>query len=109
MKKYSKLLFFTFILLTIILFINPLNVKGITLSSITYTFKNDNLYNSTSINFNDTNTVNVRNQTYYNGTYPATYSFTDDIIGNNPIDFNIDESGGTINVIEVLDGHRNIV
>ncbi|MFX1476671.1 MAG: hypothetical protein ACFFCI_00940 [Promethearchaeota archaeon] len=43
------------------------------------------------------------------GTYPATYSFTDDAVGGNPTDWTVYETGGTVNVIADLDGHSQIV
>ena len=41
--------------------------------------------------------------------YPATYNFKDDADGDNPTGWTVDEGGGTINVIALLDGHRKVV
>jgi len=43
------------------------------------------------------------------GHYLGTYSFYDDIIGNDPIDWTVDETGGAVNVIEEWNNHNHIV
>ncbi|MBA7622878.1 hypothetical protein ES703_30265 [subsurface metagenome] len=53
------------------------------------------------------------NKTYtgpMNGYYPATYGFENDAIGSDPSGWMLDELGGnTINIIDNLEGHKNLV
>ncbi len=60
----------------------------------------------------DITIITPENRTYtepMSGYYPATYGFENDEIGTDPEEFVLYETGGTIEVIEELDGHRNIV
>jgi hypothetical protein len=43
------------------------------------------------------------------GYYPATYSFDNDAINTDPYDFGVWEGGGSVNVIDSLDGHNSVV
>ncbi|MFX1391487.1 MAG: hypothetical protein ACFE9Z_15590 [Promethearchaeota archaeon] len=43
------------------------------------------------------------------GNFPGTYSFTNDDIESDPDDWTIDETGGTINVIESEESHHMVV
>ncbi len=43
------------------------------------------------------------------GDYPAAYSFEGDDIGDNPAGFSVLESGGTVNVIGGIGGHKKVV
>ena len=106
MKIYKKYLILTFILLTLFYSFIPLNVKGIT-NDINYTFFNDNLYNSTDIDFYDN--VNMRDSGIYNSTYPATYNFKDDTVGTFP-DGWVDSSGvgSTAVIASEWQGHRKV-
>lgn len=56
--------------------------------------------------------ITPENKTYskaMNGYYPATYGFENDIISSNPQNFTAWEGGGTVNVINYLDEHRDCV
>ncbi|MFX1392355.1 MAG: hypothetical protein ACFFAH_02170, partial [Promethearchaeota archaeon] len=58
------------------------------------------------------NIITPENKVYsgpMSGYYPATYGFENDEIGSDPEEFSTSETGGSIEVIEVLGGHRNIV
>lgn len=65
----------------------------------------------------ESNLVYVDNFTTHNGTFlqngtifNSTYSFENDAIGGNPEDWIIDdESGGTVNVIEIEGDHHNVI
>ena len=43
------------------------------------------------------------------GYYPATYGFENDLIGTHPIGWNIDETGGTVQVYPDLGNHKKVV
>ncbi|KKM91317.1 hypothetical protein LCGC14_1229740, partial [marine sediment metagenome] len=43
------------------------------------------------------------------GVYNATYSFSDEIVGDDPTEWTVGESGGTVNVIYELGGHTKVV
>ncbi|MFX1408921.1 MAG: SBBP repeat-containing protein [Promethearchaeota archaeon] len=43
------------------------------------------------------------------GYYPATYSFDENDVGEDPIDWIVDETGGTCNVIEGIAGHKSVI
>ena len=56
--------------------------------------------------------ITPENKTYVeamSGYYPGTYGFESDKIGSDPTGFTIYETGGTIEVIEELGDHRNVV
>jgi hypothetical protein len=58
------------------------------------------------------NLITPENKTYTepdSGYYPATYGFENNLVGNNPENWVVEESGGTVNVISESDGHQNIV
>ncbi|KKM23200.1 hypothetical protein LCGC14_1617610, partial [marine sediment metagenome] len=43
------------------------------------------------------------------GVYRATYSFTDELDGTDPLEWTLSEPTGTINIISDLDGHNKVV
>ena len=43
------------------------------------------------------------------GYYPASFSFENDIIGSDPMDWSVYEVGGTVNVIDFLGNHKKVV
>ena len=108
MKKYNFYLNIISVLILILLLgFFTFNVKA-TNSTLDFIFEKDVLYdNDDNPSYNQT--FNVRNQTQFTGHYNATYSFENDTDGSNPTNFNVDESGGFINVISSLDGHDKIV
>ena len=85
---------------------------------ITYNFtkaehpeKRYEIYNP-KISGQEINITTPENKTYLepmNGYYPATYGFENDLVGNNPDNWIVEESGGTVNIISDLNGHKNIV
>ncbi|KKM64739.1 hypothetical protein LCGC14_1498340, partial [marine sediment metagenome] len=85
---------------------------------ITYNFtkaehpeKRYEIYNP-KISGQEINITTPENKTYFepmNGYYPATYGFENDLVGNNPDNWIVEESGGTVNIISNLNGHKNIV
>lgn len=60
-------------------------------------------------------TINIttpENKTYLSpmsGYYPASFSFENDIIGSDPMDWSVYEVGGTVNVIDFLGNHKKVV
>ena len=106
--KRNKL-FFTlsgFLLLTFIIVSLSINVKAA--NTLDFIFEKDFLYENVGIlPLNET--FNVRNQTVYTENYFATYSFENDEHGSNPLNFTVDETGGTINVLDNYDGHNKVV
>lgn len=105
--KRHRLSLFLISLLIITSVIGLLSVKGLAQTDLNYTFQNDNLYQSDDPLFNQT--FNIKDSEYSNGTYPATYSFTDDVSGSEPDDWIITLTDGSVEVIASLDGHEKVV
>lgn len=64
----------------------------------------------------ETGSVYVDNFTLNNGSFlqngtifPATYSFEDDTVGENPTSWTVDETGGTVNIISSFINHEKVV
>ncbi len=56
--------------------------------------------------------VTPENKTYtgpIDGYYPATYSFDEGALGEDPINWIVDETGGTCNVIGDIAGHKSVI
>ncbi|MHA1671117.1 MAG: Loki-CTERM sorting domain-containing protein [Promethearchaeota archaeon] len=56
--------------------------------------------------------ITPENKTYTtsdSGYYPATYGFENDKAGDNPEYFTTDEAGGEINIVDEVDGHKNVM
>lgn len=103
MKK-GKLFFLLSITVLLIIFIFPTNVLSVD-KDYNFTFNSDVFHSETNtegIVLN--NTFNMINQSYSNGTYPATYSFTN----GNFDGFTISQNGGSVKVIPELGGHSQI-
>lgn len=77
------------------------------ISNVNYTFIDNVFYESDDIEFDDT--FNLQNETIATEFYNGTYSFNKDEIDSNPNGWNVNESGGTINVINRLDKHSKVV
>jgi len=107
MRKNNKFLvlinIFTVIFLLGILLSSNVNA----ISNVNYTFIDNVLYESDDIEFDDS--FNLQNESIATELYEATYSFTDDEIGTNPNGWTVNESYGTIKVINSLDKHNKVV
>ncbi|MHA1885102.1 MAG: SBBP repeat-containing protein, partial [Promethearchaeota archaeon] len=56
--------------------------------------------------------ITPENKTYtgpMSGYFPGTFGFENDKVGENPDFFGVDETGGEVNMVSELDGHKNIV
>ncbi len=100
-RKYLPVIFF--ILCFSMLFFIP-NIKAF--DDIDYEFQRDILFDESEP---ELNLFNMRDQQVYNGTYLATYSFTNDTVGEKPSRWISDEGGGSVRVIAQLDGHKKII
>ena len=101
--KIKKTLLFSIIIFSLFSSLFSINSLGIT-PDINYTFDQDILFDDTIDSYNTSTPsakepYNLRYQQEYTEIYNATYSFTNDIIGGNPSDWNIDENGGSINIV----------
>ena len=105
----KKILIFTIILLPMILmfcyFPNVLAQDDT--SQKNYTFNDEILIDDTNLVFDKY--YNVRHPQSFTDIYNGTYSFTNDSIWSNPYNWTINEGGGSVNVIDILDGHNKIV
>lgn len=99
MKKYKKYLFIILITSFLLLFSIP-NVKAF--DDINYEFERDILYNETNP---ELNLHNLRQQQTYDGTYPATYSFTND--GTFSAEgWVFGQAGGSVIVNSLIQSHK---
>lgn len=106
MKKILKLLLFVSIIgLSTILI--PTSVKGF--DEIDFEFQRDILLSSDDIEFD--NDFNLRDSGSFGNTYNATYSFTDDPVGDNdPIGWITTESGSSdVRILADKLGHGKVV
>ena len=112
MKRNKSIIFITillFMFFIISISVLPINVKGVDYD-YDFSFSNDTFYsesNIDSIYFNDS--FNMRNQSYLDGHYNATYSFENDINNQPPISWTTIGNGGTIKVISNLGSHNKVV
>lgn len=88
------------------------NTEGYYLSGsdINYTFQNDVLVNNTDIN--EYETYNIRNQTSFDGNYPATYNFKDEAVGTNGNDIEHVGDPSPPDIYEIVSdylGHRKVL
>lgn len=104
----------SFVLLSVLIMTSLLGIFSIeglgSTNDLIYTFSNDNLYNSTSID-DDLEYFNSKNQTLYTGHYNATYSFENEQgLEDTNIPF-IDISSGAyeLSIISSLNGHDEVL
>lgn len=106
MKIHIKLLLIIYIIGLFTVFI-PTSVKAF--DDIDFEFQRDLLFESDNIEFIEQ--FNVRDSGSSEGNFPATYSFTDDPVGdNNPIGWTTTETGTSdVRILSDLFGHSKVV
>jgi len=106
MNKTNKKIIGLLILISILFNLLP-RINLAQESDISITFDEITNYQDNSFNF--TNSYNFRSKSIYTNTYNATYTFTNDIIGNNPIGWSVIETGGTVNIFPSFLNHDKIL
>ncbi len=103
---FKSILIILFIVLSLLL---VFSVKTIAISQdINYNFDIEYIYNSNEGFVYDS--FNIRNQTIiFQDNYTSTYDFLDDDIGSTPNGWNVDESGGHINITSSYKGHNRVI
>ncbi|MFW9819840.1 MAG: hypothetical protein ACFFE5_09540, partial [Candidatus Thorarchaeota archaeon] len=112
MKKIKTTIFFIILLLTSVFSVFIYSNSVLNNSIVENT--NNNPRNLDNLRFSgpQINITNPENITYtapMRGYYPAMYGFENDVIGNDPSGWIVDETGGPIQVVSELDGHKNVL
>ena len=109
MKRYRlSLILISLLFMTSV--IGLLSVNGLAQTDLNYSFEQETIYNYPL--HQTTNDFNLKNNELlnYTQTYNATYSFTDDTIGQDPLDWDITEGGnGNIEVVSEIYGHSKVL
>ena len=104
--KRKHIISLLLISLFFVLSLTNLSQNGFSLSAndVNYTFENDNLFESTDIDFGDS--YNVRKESLFSGHYPATYSFEGET-GLEFLDIGFVDYISSINVIEIISDYES--
>jgi len=106
MKKFNKIFLVLFLG---ILFLGFFTINGKSqFADLNYEFQRNILLEETEIVFDDS--FNLRDSGFYNGTYPATFSFTNDTIGNVPLGWiSNNDIGCSTSIIALQSGHSKVL
>jgi hypothetical protein len=102
--KYGYLLFFITILILLML---SGNIVWAQPTNLTYTFTEDILYDGDITGTPPAFNLDYPSQLFES--YNATWNFENDTIGENPSDWVIDETGGSVRVLNSVGNHSNVV
>ncbi len=105
MKYKKNILLIILIISSLSLILFPKSVIG-SIADIHYSFDKAHPYTNTNLTVNS---QNLQHNNIITNTYNATYSFTNDIDGTNPVNWDIAGTGGTAEVISDIGNYDKVL